>query len=137
MESERSPTCARCAYWATVRPNEGSCRRHGPCGGTAADPIAHWPHSHGDQWCGEFVAAGGAQLLTGCAECRFWRHTEDGLQPVDRGDRVAAWWGLAGLCCRCAPVPTEDPGPRVYWPATHITDRCGDGDRIARRTTMD
>ncbi|MDE2578096.1 MAG: hypothetical protein KGL46_04765 [Hyphomicrobiales bacterium] len=126
MPNANQGRCADCAYWELVRPNEGWCRRHSPTTPDAADAVAHWPQSHAEQWCGDFVASHrtSAPAIT-CESCRFWRQPEAGLQPVDRGDRIASWWSNAGLCHRDAPKPNAAPGQRAYWAATHRKDRCG------------
>ena len=122
-----APNCAGCAFWRKQRENEGLCCRHAPEASNRPEEVAHWPQTHSRQWCGEGVAA--AQLPIGlrCADCVFWRHPDRGLNPVDRGDMLMAWWTHAGVCARHAPRPNSAPGPRGFWRATKDADFCGDG----------
>lgn len=117
--------CADCLYWRRLREHEGECRRHAPAAATQSETVAHWPQTHDRQWCGEGRARAVSPAVT-CAACRFWRSPEHGLNPVDRGDMLMAWWRGAGICARNAPMPVSEPGPRTFWRATHGTDQCGD-----------
>ncbi len=119
--------CDRCVFWKMARPAEGACLRRAPQTAGEAERIAHWPTTHGAQGCGEFVEAGSAYELVTCGACRYWRRPPNGYQPVDRGDKLAAWWSQAGVCSRCAPFPQSEPGPRAYWRASHISDACAEG----------
>jgi ribosomal protein L37E len=124
--------CAHCAFWRRMREYEGSCRRRAPEADQRAEQVAHWPQTHSRQWCGEGALAVSPAPASTCADCRYWRHPEGGLNPVDRGDMPMAWWALAGYCARHAPKPVPEPGARAFWRATHSADSCGEG--VSRRT---
>ncbi len=126
-EAVKDLKCSLCLYWRMSRPNEGWCLRLAPDVASSADRIAHWPLTHGEQYCGEFESSAAALKLPHCVDCRFWRRPQNGFEPVDRGDKLFSWWENAGHCCRNAPRPSTDPGPRAYWPATNAADQCGSG----------
>jgi hypothetical protein len=119
--------CESCKFWKAARPNEGWCLRLAPHPAGSPDPIAHWPTTHGSQGCGEFAHASAALDIVACRDCRFWDSPENGLHPVDRGDRPAQWWSAAGKCRRYAPAPQSEPGPRAFWRASHADDSCAEG----------
>ncbi len=120
-------TCDHCVFWKMARPSEGWCLRRAPKAAGEADRIAHWPTTHGQQGCGEFMAAGSAVHMVACADCGYWCSPSQGLQPVDRGDKLLSWWAHAGQCRRHAPQPQSEPGPRGFWRATHATNSCAEG----------
>jgi hypothetical protein len=124
-----SPTerCDSCAFWKIARPGEGWCQRRAPEAAGSSDRVAHWPTTHGGQGCGEYLTLGAAFDRVDCADCRYWRRPANGLQPIDRGDKAAAWWEKAGLCARRAPLPQSEPGPRAFWRASHAGDSCSEG----------
>jgi len=119
--------CDQCLFWKMARPGEGRCIRRAPAAASESDRVAHWPTTHGGQGCGEFLPLVAARELVTCAQCRYWRKTAGGLQPVDRGDKHFQWWAQAGLCVRYSPEPVSEPGPRAFWRATHATDSCAEG----------
>lgn len=121
--------CSHCLFWKMARPTEGWCQRAAPEATNQPDRIAHWPTTHGTQFCGEFLRKGAALDLVNCADCRYWRKPAWGLQPVDRGDRLASWWAQAGHCARHAPRPQSEPGPRAFWRASHADDTCAESMR--------
>ena len=130
MSEARPHNCSECAYWRSVRKDEGLCRRYAPDGSKHAEKVAHWPQTHASQWCGE----GRVGAATGvCSQCVYWRRPAGGLQPVDRADMPRPWWDGAGHCARRAPHPASEPGPRAFWRATRESDGCGDGDAGADR----
>jgi|HubBroStandDraft_3_1064219.scaffolds.fasta_scaffold70530_3 hypothetical protein len=119
--------CAACAFWRRLRENEGVCTRHAPQTSIHPEEAAHWPQTRSWQWCGEGVAAEALSIGAQCADCIYWRHSEGGLHPVNRGDMPMAWWAHAGICARHAPYPVSEPGPRAFWRATQDTDFCAEG----------
>lgn len=123
----RPDNCAACAFWRKLRENEGVCARHAPQASVTPEEAAHWPQTHGWQWCGEGRAAESHLIGARCADCLYWLHSEGGLHPVDRGDMPMSWWTHAGICARHAPHPVSEPGPRAFWRATHNTDLCAEG----------
>ena len=123
----RPANCAACAFWRQVRDSEGVCSRHGPQASTRPEEAAHWPQTHSREWCSEGVAAEALSIGCRCADCRYWRHPDGGLNPVNRGDMPMAWWARAGICALHAPYPASEPGPRAFWRATRDTDFCAEG----------
>ena len=123
-ETER---CDACAFWKMARPGEGWCLRRAPAGASESDRVAHWPTTRGVQGCGEYLSASAAYDRVSCGDCRFWRRPANGIQPVDRGDKLAGWWEKAGHCTRHAPVPQSEPGPRAFWRASNAMDACAEG----------
>jgi hypothetical protein len=123
----RPRNCGECAYWEKLREHEGLCRRHAPRAASQAEAIAHWPQTQPQQWCGEGIVAAARPGST-CAACLYWRHSEGGLDPTNRGDMLKAWWARAGICLRYAPRPVSEPGPRAFWKATGEGDGCGEGE---------
>jgi hypothetical protein len=121
------PNCAGCAFWRKQRESEGLCCRHAPEASNRPEGVAHWPQTRSRQWCGEGVAAAPLSVGSHCADCVFWRHPDPGLNPVNRGAMLKAWWTHAGICARRAPRPDTEPGPRAFWRATQDTDFCADG----------
>jgi hypothetical protein len=119
--------CDQCFFWKMARPTEGWCTRRAPSPTVEPGRIAHWPTTHGGQGCGEFLHVGAALETIACGACRFWHRPDNGLQPVDKGDKPSQWWAQAGLCCRHAPAPASEPGPRAFWRASHGTDSCAEG----------
>ncbi len=119
--------CANCVFWHRLREHEGDCRRRAPDVSVRAEQVAHWPLTHGHQWCGEGALAASPAPGSTCGDCLYWRHPEDGLNPVDRGDMPMSWWARAGYCVRRAPRPASEPGARAFWRATHIESSCGEG----------
>jgi len=123
----RPANCAACAFWRKLRDHEGLCARHAPQTSIRPEEAAHWPQTHGREWCGEGVAAESISIGFHCADCIFWRRPEGGLNPVNRRDMPMAWWARAGICARRAPHPVQEPGPRAFWRATQGTDFCAEG----------
>ncbi len=123
----RPANCAACAFWRQIRDSEGVCSRHAPRASIRPEEAAHWPQTHSREWCGEGVAAEALSIGCRCADCRYWRHPDGGLNPVNRGDMPMAWWARAGICALHAPYPVSEPGPRAFWRATRDTDFCAEG----------
>jgi hypothetical protein len=119
--------CAACAFWRKLREHEGLCVRHAPETSVHPDEAAHWPQTHGWQWCGEGVVAEATPIGAHCADCVYWRRPESGLHPINRRDMPMSWWERAGICGRHAPRPVSEPGPRSFWRATHDADFCAEG----------
>ena len=124
--SDGPANCAACAYWEQLR-QAGNCRLHAPNPSVNADEVAHWPQTHGDQWCAQGVAVPAPTPRVRCADCFAWRRPGNGLNPADRGDMPMAWWAAAGYCARRAPRPSPEPGMRAFWRATHGEDSCAEG----------
>jgi hypothetical protein len=130
--STLAPNCAGCAFWGKLRGREGVCCRHAPKSSHRPEEVAHFPMTHGHQWCGDGSVGLPFSIGCHCVDCVFWRRPELGLNPVNRGDMPMAWWARAGLCARQAPQPAREPGPRAFWRATLDTDFCGEG--MARKS---
>lgn len=119
--------CDQCGFWKMARPGEGWCLRYAPRPIGELEKVSHWPTTHGGQGCGEFVAPGAGPERVACRDCAYWHKPALGLQPVDRGDKLAGWWAQAGLCVRHAPKPQSEPGARAFWRASHVTNSCAEG----------
>ena len=99
-----APSCETCAFWNQDGPQDGTCRRSAPRPTEAADQIAHWPMTDGQERCGEGIMRDQAPALVSCGECRFWRtNPGGGLDPQNRRDARRDWWKTAGHCVRHAP----------------------------------
>jgi hypothetical protein len=127
-------TCSTCAYWQSIRDDDGLCRRRAPAAASRAEEVAHWPQTHGYQGCGEGKPASSEKLAT-CGSCAFWRRYNGGMHPMNRADMPNSWWGRAGLCVKRAPEPSTEPGPRGFWRATANADSCGEGVPAATPVT--
>jgi hypothetical protein len=124
--------CGNCAFWGHVTDHTGVCRLRAPSPSDYRDEVAHWAQTFHDDYCGEWRAAGdGAPSATVCKKCVYWSYFEGGLTPVDRRDQLPDWWERAGHCLRYAPRPSEMPGHKAFWRATHENDGCFDGKTAA------
>ena len=119
--------CGGCAFWRSLRENDGVCCRWAPEATNRPETVAHWPQTRRDEGCGDGVGAAPFSIGAYCANCQHWRRPEHGLNPVNRGDMPRAWWARAGYCTRHATHPVRDPGPRGFWSATVDVDFCGEG----------
>jgi hypothetical protein len=116
-----------------VSDRTGACRRRAPCPSYDRDEVAHWAHTFHEDYCGEWCASdAAAPTATLCRDCAFWSYAAGGLQPVDRRDQLPEWWRRAGHCLRFAPRPSELPGHKAFWRATHESDRCFEGKPAPR-----
>jgi hypothetical protein len=130
--ANRAPNCQGCIFWERGRAEkEGVCRLRAPRPSVRSDEVAHWPQTHGEQWCAEGVASPSLATRTRCSACLYWRRPDSGIDPSDRRDMPKAWWGGAGRCARRAPRPSSEPGARTFWRATHGEDSCGQGCLIS------
>jgi hypothetical protein len=120
--------CATCMHWREASPHEGACRRFAPDPCDAANEAAHWPRTHGAEGCGEWRVRSVEASGTTCGRCLYWDHPVDGLRPEARADQSARWWEQAGHCRRRAPKPSNAPGWRAFWRATHVSDGCCEGE---------
>lgn len=62
--------CVNCAYWDRDSPTNGRCRRHAPAaiprpGIDEAGPIALWPATSAQDWCGEWEPRDSAVIQQG------------------------------------------------------------------------
>jgi hypothetical protein len=122
--------CENCVFWMDVNERSGVCRRHAPKTSETIDEVTHWPVTHREDQCGEgrLAHAEGDRPIT-CEMCRFWRKPPPGgLKPYSRRDQLSEWWTKAGHCVRMAPRPSASLGYRAFWPVTHMTDGCCDGE---------
>ena len=122
--------CEDCAFWTDVKERSGICRRHAPGTREGTDEVAHWPLTHRGEGCGEGARArADGETLIKCETCIFWRKPPPGgLKPYSRRDQLGDWWANAGHCVRFAPRPSGSLGYRPFWPVTHMTDGCRDGE---------
>jgi hypothetical protein len=129
--SSQPVRCSACAFWSHFNEEVGVCRRRAPAPASGADidTVAHWPETFADEGCGDGMPHAAHAGLQGCGDCLYWRQNqpEGGLEPVDFNDQPRAWWRHAGRCTRHAPLPLANPGARLVWPATHMSDACGEG----------
>jgi hypothetical protein len=130
---ESFQSCQACRFWDRKGSTTGSCRRHAPSSSERDHEVARWPETSGADGCGEGEAEipeGRAAILTSsCKDCLFWLRPGIGIEPVQRGDRLRAWWEGAGFCRRFAPRPGAAIGGHAFSRITHATDHCFDGRR--------
>jgi hypothetical protein len=126
--NDSSRRCGRCRFWQHLTDHTGACRLRAPAPGESRDEVAHWAHTFNEDRCGEWEESGsGAPGRTQCGNCVYWSFKTGGLTPVDMLDQLAQWWARAGHCQRLAPIPSELPGHKAFWRATHWNDGCFDG----------
>jgi hypothetical protein len=95
--------------------------------GSQENDITRWRLTYAVDWCGEGEVQKGEAVRIPCGACRFWFRPENGIEPLQYGDRFKVWWQRAGHCRRYAPQANAELGGRSFWPATHDDDTCGDG----------
>lgn len=129
--------CRDCRYWDRIGDMDGRCRKHAPPPTERADQIAHWPHTHPREGCGDGEPGEALAVPNLCGDCVYWRrpNPRGGLYPQDRGDEPLEWWSEAGRCVRHAPLPSSDMGVRGFWRATHRGDSCAEGKPRPPRET--